>query len=68
MNKKTFYLTFCGRSQHRHGYARVLASSYDNAYRLVVAKFNMDWQQLKEEEEFDKAKYSKGEVMFLEGG
>ncbi len=68
MTKKTFYLTFCGRSQHRHGYARVLASSYDNAYRLVVAKFNMDWQQLKEEEEFDKAKYSKGEVIFLEAG
>lgn len=68
MTKNNYYLTFCHRHQHRHGYARIKASSYESAYLLVVAKFHMDWQQIKPEDEFDKAKYSKGEVMLLEAG
>ena len=68
MSKQTFYLNFCRRHQHRDGYIKILATSYDAAYMLVVAKFNMDWQQITEEDKFNKAKFSKGEIMVMEAG
>jgi hypothetical protein len=68
MNKKTFYLNFCRKHQHRDAYVRIVASSYDSAYLNVVAKYNMDWQQITEEEKFDKAKFPKGELMVMEVG
>ena len=65
--KKSFYLTFCGRHQHKNGYCRILASSYESATLLAIAKFAMDWQQIYKEDDFNKAKYRSGEVIFIEG-
>jgi hypothetical protein len=67
-DKDNFYLTFCRKHQHRDGYIRIMASTYDSAYKTAVAKFGMNWQQIRAENVFDKTKYRKGEILVIEGG
>ena len=68
MTKDNFYLNFCRKHQHRDGYVLIVASTYDSAYKTAIAKFGMNWNQIKTEKIFDKAKYSKGQIMRIEGG
>ena len=65
--KETFYLNFCRKHQKRDYYVKILASSYDSAYRVAIAKFGMNWQNIKPEAEFEIVKFRKGQLMQIEG-
>jgi hypothetical protein len=60
--KQKFYLQFCGKHKHRHAYVTIKASSFENAFKLALAKYGMSFQQVHEEGKFKFEKFPQGEL------
>jgi hypothetical protein len=60
--KQKYYLQFCRSHQHRDSYVTIKASSFENAFKLALAKYGMNFQQVHEADKFKFERYPQGEL------